>query len=114
MATGRMVADAALSDDPAPFSNKLSSLRIGRGLAGSAMDGTGILGADRTGLMTGSDPLENFRTSEGLSRRLLGSPWPLFMLLLDSFQLRRWIEGLVGVLVAPFPTLPAPPLPFSC
>lgn len=121
VATGRM--DEALSDvggeamalDPLSRSVSLS-LRIGRGLAAesvAAIDGTGILGAERTGLTTtGSVPLENLRTSEGLSRRLLTCwPWPL--LLLDSFQLRRWIEGLVGVLplLAPFPA--PPPLPFS-
>jgi hypothetical protein len=77
-------------DAPPPLeSSKLSlSLRMGRGLTGSAIDGTGILGDERTGLMfTGSVPLENFLTSEGLSRRLVAC-WPLIVLLLDSFQLR--------------------------
>ena len=112
VATGRIVPvpPEALSGEPMappdPFNNKLSlSLRRGRGLAGS-IDGTGILGAERDGLVAkGSAPLENFRTSEGLSSRLLGWPWPLWVEL-DSFQLRRWIEGLA------FPAL-APPLPFS-
>lgn len=131
VATGWMVellVDVALiSDDvgdevPAPPPFEIStlplSLRMGRGLTGSAMDGTGILGDERTGLMlTGSDPLENLRTSDGLSRRLLAC-WPFIVLLLDSFQLRPLMEApATGVLVTivdsvPLPTLPAPP--FSC
>lgn len=119
MATGsKLLTDVdgllSVTEDEAmaPLSKLSLSLRIGRGLAGSAMDGTGILGAERAALTTGSDSLENFRTSEGLSSRLPTWPWPL---LLDSFQLRRWIEGLVGVLGdAPLPlaALPAPTLPF--
>lgn len=112
------VASDGVAPPPLDRSRLSLSLRMGRGLTGSAMDGTGILGEERTGLMlTGSDPLENFLTSEGLSRRLLAC-WPLIVLLLDSFQLRPCIEALAtGVLVIiadAVPLLPAPPpFPFS-
>jgi hypothetical protein len=112
------VASDGVAPPPLDRSRLSLSLRMGRGLTGSAMDGTGILGEERTGLMfTGSDPLENFLTSEGLSRRLVAC-WPLIVLLLDSFQLRPCIEALAtGVLVIiadAVPLLPAPPpFPFS-
>ena len=69
VATGRML----LGVPELPLSSMASlSLRIGRGLVGSAIDGGGILGADRDVLFDdvkplGSDPVENLRTSEGLS-----------------------------------------------
>lgn len=104
VATGRMLLLL-----PLPFISIVSlSLRIGRGLVGSAIDGGGILGADRemlpaTGVKVGSDPVENLRTSEGLSSAFawpLPPPLALALLttaavllllppLLDSFQLRR-------------------------
>ncbi len=68
VATGRTL----LGVPELPLSSIASlSLRIGRGLVGSAIDGGGILGADRDvfdGVKPlGSDPVENLRTSEGLS-----------------------------------------------
>lgn len=75
------------------------SLRIGRGLVGCVMDGTGILGVGRlldSVALDVSDEPDNLRTSDGLSSALGGG--------LHSLQLRRSIDGLSGVpLVATTP-----------
>ena len=81
------------ADDP------LLILRIGRGLVGGGIkDGGGILGAARPsrGGLPGSDPDENFLTSEGLSNPLPFVVDPEPKVGLDSFQLRRRTDGLVG------------------
>ena len=76
------------------------SLRMGRGLVGWAMTGGGMRGAER-GVRSGvgSEPVENFRTSDGLSRPV----FPFCCPGLDSFQLRRWTDGLVVGVVDPPP-----------
>lgn len=79
------------------------SFRIGRGLVGWQITGGGMRGAER-GVRSGADsePVENLRTSEGLSRPVLPFCWAPG---LDSFQFRRCTDGLVGV--------DDPPPPFS-